>query len=156
MAFTLSSTAFSDGGPIPTGHTCDGADSSPPLAWTGAPERTATFTLIVDDPDAPAGTWVHWVLYDLPSTATSLPADVERMDAVPRLGGARQGRNDFRKIGYGGPCPPRGSAHHYHFKLSALDASLGLPPGASKRDVERAMEGHVLAAAELIGTYARR
>ena len=156
MAFTLSSTAFASGGPIPTGHTCDGADGSPPLSWAGAPDGTVAFALIVDDPDAPAGTWVHWVLYDLPHTVTSLPADVAKTEHPPRLGGARQGRNDFRKIGYGGPCPPKGPAHHYHFKLYALDDVLGLPAGASKRDVERAMEGHLLAAAELVGTYARR
>lgn len=156
MAFTLSSTAFSGGGPIPTGHTCDGADGSPPLTWTGSPEGTASFALIVDDPDAPSGTWVHWVLYDLPRTVTSLPADIPKTDALPRLGEARQGRNDFRRIGYGGPCPPRGPAHHYHFKLYALDDVLGLPAGASEHDVVRAMEGHVLAAAELVATYARR
>ena len=156
MALVLSSTAFADGGPIPTGHTCDGADGSPPLSWSGAPAETTAFTLIVDDPDAPAGTWVHWVLYDLPRTCSSLPADLPKVRQVPSLGDARQGQNDFRTIGYGGPCPPPGPAHHYHFKLYAIDAAVGLPAGASKRDVELAIEGHVLARAELIGTYARR
>lgn len=156
MALTLTSTAFRDGSPIPTKHTCDGADVSPPLAWTGAPQGTATVALIADDPDAPGGTWVHWVLYNLPASHTALPEGVPKTDRVPELGGTLQGKNDFRRIGYGGPCPPPGSAHRYFFKLYALSSTIGLQPGATKQDVERAMRGHILAEARLMGTYARQ
>ncbi len=151
------SPAFSQGGPIPTAHTCDGANASPPLSWTGTPDGTAALVLIVDDPDAPIGTWLHWVLYDLPANATALPADVPATEEqLPTLGGARQGPNDFGRMGYGGPCPPRGSAHRYFFKLYALDRATGLPAAAAKAVVEKAMEGHVLASAELMGRYTRR
>src|SRR6266511_2793450 len=109
MAFSLTSTAFTDGAAIPVKHTCDGADVSPPLAWSGAPAGTRAFALIADDPDAPAGTWVHWVLYDLPAAASELPENVAKVETLD-LGGARQGRNDFRRPGYGGPCPPPGPA----------------------------------------------
>src|SRR5205814_2223816 len=109
MAFALSSTAFKDGAAIPVKHTCDGADVSPPLAWSGAPPGTRTFALIADDPDAPAGTWVHWVLYNLPATVSDLPEHVAKVETLD-LGGARQGRTDFRRPGYGGPCPPPGPA----------------------------------------------
>jgi len=154
MAFTLTSSAFTEGAPIPAKHTCDGADVSPPLAWSGAPSGAAAFALIMDDPDAPAGTWVHWVLYDLPARSSALAENVAKTEALKD--GAVQGRNDFPRTGYGGPCPPPGKAHRYFFKLYALDAPLGLKPGATKRDVERAMQGHVLATAQLMGTYARR
>jgi Raf kinase inhibitor-like YbhB/YbcL family protein len=147
--FSLTSTAFTDGGAIPVKHTCDGADLSPSLAWRGAPEGTVSFALIVDDPDAPAGTWVHWVLFNVPATTSAAPEGAE-------LEGALQGKNDFRRLGYGGPCPPPGPAHRYFFKLSALSTTLQLKPGASKADVERAMAGHVLAATQLMGTYARQ
>jgi len=156
MAFTLTSSAFSDGAAVPVKHTCDGADASPPLAWSGAPAQTAGFALIVDDPDAPAGTWVHWVLYSLPPAVTALPENVAKTDRPKELGGGVQGRNDFHRAGYGGPCPPPGRAHRYFFKLYALDASLQLGPGATKQDVERAMQGHVLGEAQLMGTYARQ
>jgi len=156
MALSLSSTAFQDGTAIPLKYTCDGADVSPPLAWNGAPPRAAAFALIADDPDAPAGTWVHWVLYNVPGTATQLPENVAKADALPDLGGALQGRNDFRRAGYGGPCPPPGPAHHYLFKLYALDALLKLKPGAQKKDLEAAMQAHVLGTAQLMGTYARQ
>ncbi len=158
MAFSLTSTAFTDGAAIPVKHTCDGADVSPPLAWSGAPPGTAAFALVADDPDAPAGTWVHWVLYNLPGTAVRLAENVAKTDAPPKLGGALQGRNDFRRTGYGGPCPPPGPAHRYFFKLYALDGMLKLKAGAGaqKKDVEAAMQGHVLATAQLVGTYARR
>lgn len=155
MAFSVTSPAFREGAAIPVKHTCDGADVSPPLAWSAAPPSAAAFALIVDDPDAPAGTWVHWVLYNLPGTAAGVPENVAKTDQLPNLGGALQGRNDFRRAGYGGPCPPPGPAHRYFFKLYALDAPLSLKAGASKADVERAMRGHVLGTAQLMGTYAR-
>ncbi len=155
MAFSVTSPAFREGAAIPVKHTCDGADVSPPLAWSGAPPSAAAFALIVDDPDAPAGTWVHWVLYNLPGTAAGVPENVAKTDQLPNLGGALQGRNDFRRPGYGGPCPPPGPAHRYFFKLYALDAPLSLKAGGSKADVERAMRGHVLGTAQLMGTYAR-
>ena len=123
------------------------------MAWSGAPSGAAAFALIMDDPDAPAGTWVHWVLYDLPARSSALAENVAKTEALKD--GAVQGRNDFPRTGYGGPCPPPGKAHRYFFKLYALDAPLGLKPGATKRDVERAMQGHVLATAQLMGTYAR-
>ena len=156
MAFSLSSPAFKEGATIPGKYTCDGADVSPSLSWGGAPPGTVTFALIADDPDAPAGTWVHWVLYDLPAATTQLAENVERSDAPASLGGARQGRSDFRHPGYGGPCPPPGPAHRYFFKLYALDAPLKLQAGATKWDVEAAMQGHVLGTAQLMGTYARQ
>jgi Raf kinase inhibitor-like YbhB/YbcL family protein len=154
-AFSLTSTAFKHAAAVPGKYTCDGADVSPPLAWSGAPAGTAAFALIVDDPDAPAAAWVHWVLYNVPPTASQLPENVPRTDALPDLGGALQGRNDFRRTGYGGPCPPPGPAHRYFFKLYALDAPLRLGAGAPQQDVEAAMRGHVLATAQLMGTYAR-
>ena len=154
MAFTLSSSSFKEGAPIPVKHTCDGSDVSPPLAWSGAPSGAAGFALIMDDPDAPAGTWVHWVLYDLPARSSALAENVAKTETLKD--GAVQGRNDFRNTGYGGPCPPPGKAHRYFFKLYALDAPLGRKPGATKQDVERGMQGHVLATAQLMGTYARQ
>ena len=156
MALILTSGAFAAGGAIPAKYTCDGSDVSPALAWSGAPAGTAAFALIADDPDAPAGTWVHWVLFNLPGSLTALPEDVAKTDQLAALGGALQGRNDFRRIGYGGPCPPAGRPHRYFFKLYALDAALPLKAGATKQDVERAMRGHVLGEASLMGSYARR
>jgi len=153
MAFTLSSQAFRSGAEIPRQHTCDGADQSPPLSWTGVPSGTQRFALIVDDPDAPVGTWVHWVVYDVPSDATQLPQGVPKSERLSNS--TQQGTNDFRKIGYGGPCPPPGKPHRYFFKLYALDAPTGLKPRATKADVLRAVEGHVLGQAELMGTYKR-
>jgi Raf kinase inhibitor-like YbhB/YbcL family protein len=155
MAFTLTSTAFTDGAAIPVKHTCDGVDVSPLLAWSGAPAGTRSFALIADDPDAPAGSWVHWVVYNLPAAVSELPENVAKVEALD-LGGARQGRNDFRRPGYGGPCPPPGPAHRYLFTLYALDAPLTLKAGAQRKDVETAMEGHVLGSAQLLGTYARQ
>jgi Raf kinase inhibitor-like YbhB/YbcL family protein len=154
MAFTLISAAFRDETAIPAKYTCDGADVSPPLTWSDAPAGTRSFALIADDPDAPAGTWVHWVLYNLPAAISGLPENIAKVESLD-LRGARQGRNDFRRPGYGGPCPPPGPAHRYFFKLYALDAPLTLKAGAQKKDVEAAMEGHVLATAQLMGTYAR-
>ncbi len=155
MAFTLTSTAFRDGAAIPVKHTCDGVDTSPQLAWSGGPAGTRSFALIADDPDAPAGSWVHWVVYNLPAAVAELPENVAKVEALD-LGGARQGRNDFRRPGYGGPCPPPGPAHRYFFTLYALDVPLTLKAGAQSKDVKTAMEGHVLGSAQLMGTYARQ
>jgi Raf kinase inhibitor-like YbhB/YbcL family protein len=153
MAFAISSTSFPNGGDIPKKFTCDGADVSPELSWTDAPPGTQGFALIADDPDAPAGTWTHWVLFDLPPTASSLAEGLNKIDELP--GGERQGRNDFRKIGYNGPCPPPGKPHRYFFKLYALNGKLNLKPGVSKQEVEQAMEGLVQAKAEWMGKYRR-
>jgi Raf kinase inhibitor-like YbhB/YbcL family protein len=153
MALTLTSTAFSDGGLIPRRYTCDGEDVSPPLAWRDAPAGTRSFALICDDPDAPAKVWVHWVIYNLPATVTDLPEAVPPDPELPR--GGRQGRNDFGRLGYGGPCPPSGT-HRYFFRLYALDALLDLAPGATKGDLVRKMAGHILAETVLVGRYARQ
>lgn len=151
MAFRLSASDFRGGADIPKKFTCDGADVSPALSWTDPPKGTAAFAIIVDDPDAPAGTWVHWVIYDFPSDVRDLPEAVPREQQLPN--GAHQGRNDFGKIGYTGPCPPRGKTHRYFFKLYALSSKTNLKPGASKADLERAMKGHILAQAELVGKF---
>jgi len=156
MAFTLSSAAFKNGDAIPAKHTCDGVDVSPPLAWSGAPANTRTYALIVDDPDAPGGTWVHWVLYNLSGKATGLPESLSKMDTPVEVPGTLQGRNDFGRNGYGGPCPPPGKPHRYVFRLFALDAPLMLKAGVKKPDLERAMHGHVVGTAQLVGTYARK
>jgi Raf kinase inhibitor-like YbhB/YbcL family protein len=149
----LQSTAFADGSPIPKKHTADGADVSPPLTWSEVPAGTQAFALICDDPDAPRGTWVHWVLYNLPADTTSLP---EKMPAAKTLpNGAKHGANDFKKPGYGGPSPPPGKPHRYYFKLYALDAPLQLAEGANKAQVEQAMTGHILEQAQWMGTYVR-
>lgn len=153
MAFEIRSSAFKHGEPIPRRYTCDGDDVSPPLEWTDPPDGTKSFVLINDDPDAPAGTWVHWVLFNIPATARSLPEGVSDDREFPD--GSRNGRNSWNRLGYGGPCPPSGT-HRYFFKLYALDTVLDLPPGATKAQVLDAIEGHVLAQAELMGTYRRR
>ncbi|MBI4514923.1 MAG: YbhB/YbcL family Raf kinase inhibitor-like protein [Deltaproteobacteria bacterium] len=153
MAFTLSSSAFKAGATIPKQHTCAGADLSPGLFWSGAPSATTHFALIADDPDAPVGTWVHWVLYDLPAHTSDLLPGLPPDEALPN--GAKQGLNDFRKVGYGGPCPPPGKPHRYFFKLYALDAPTALKARATKAQVLRAIDGHVLGQAELMGTYQR-
>src|SRR5437667_6819395 len=155
MAFTLASAAFREGAVIAAKYTCDGVDVSPALTWSGAPAGTRSFALIADDPDAPAGTWVHWVLYNLPATGSDLPENVAKVETLD-LGGARQARTDFRRPGYGGPCPPPGPAHRYFFKLYALDALLNLKAGAQKKYVEAAMQDHVLGTTQLLGTYARQ
>ncbi|BBD58730.1 phospholipid-binding protein, PBP family [Nostoc sp. HK-01] len=143
----LESTAFNGNALIPSKYTCDGEDIPPPLVWNEVPKNTQSIALIVDDPDAPGGTFVHWVVYDLPATVSQLPEQI----TSPDLKGV-QGRNDFGKLGYGGPCPPSGT-HRYFFKLYALDKKLGLRTGATKTQVLTAMKGHVLAKAELIGQY---
>lgn len=153
MSFQITSTAFSSGASIAKNYTCDGSDVSPSLSWTGAPAGTQSFALIADDPDAPAGTWVHWILYNLPGSAKELPEGVKKEQQLSD--GTLQGRNDFRKIGYNGPCPPPGKPHRYFFKLYALNAKLALKAGATNNDVESAMKGHVLAQTELLGKYGR-
>ena len=154
MSIQITSAAFADGQPIPAKYTGDGKDFSPPLQWTNAPANAKSFALIADDPDAPVGTWVHWVAYDLPATSGALPEDVATTQNL--TGNAKQGLNDFRRLGYGGPCPPPGKPHRYIFKIYALDTMLGLKPDATKTDLLKAMEGHVLAQGQLIGTYQRR
>ena len=156
MSLVLSSSAFPPGGEIPARHTCEGEDVSPPLVWSGVPAGTRSLALVVDDPDAPDPrapkvVWVHWVLYDLPPETTELPEAV-RPHRLPA--GARPGRNDWKKTGYNGPCPPVGR-HRYFFTLYALDVVLGERGALTKREIEAAMQGHVLAQAELVGTYER-
>ncbi|GAB4437091.1 MAG: YbhB/YbcL family Raf kinase inhibitor-like protein [Cyanobacteria bacterium J069] len=153
MTIRLTSAAFSDGQPIPTKYTCDGENISPPLSWEGVPDAATTLALIAEDPDAPFQTWVHWVLYDLPTTTTKLPEGLPTQESV--LAGAKQGKNDFKKIGYGGPCPPGGKAHRYQFKLYALGKPLKTKAIARKNELEAAMKGHVLAIGILTGTYKR-
>ncbi len=153
MSISISSSAFQNGGDIPRKFTCDGADVSPDLSWTNPPEGTQSFALIADDPDAPVGTWTHWVLFDLPASTRQLTENVSKVDELPSSG--RQGRNDFKRIGYGGPCPPAGKPHRYFFKLYAVDRKLDLKAGASKQEVEQALQGHTLAKAELMGKYKR-
>lgn len=155
MPFALVSPAFHDRSPIPAKFTCDGADVSPPLGVLDPPPSTLSLALICDDPDAPGGTFVHWVLYNLPPDTRSIPEGVPAFEILADLGRARQGKSDFGRIGYGGPCPPPGAPHRYEFRLSALDVLLPLKGGPSKADVERAMEGHVLATSRLVGVYQR-
>jgi Raf kinase inhibitor-like YbhB/YbcL family protein len=152
MALSITSSAFQNGAGIPKEYTCDGQNISPPLRWSGVPAGAGSLALIADDPDAPGGTWIHWVVYDLPATVVELSAHVPAQARLPN--GGRQGKNDFRTTGYGGPCPPSGT-HRYFFKLYALDKQLGLADGATKADVVKAMEGHVLAQGELMGTFRR-
>ncbi len=152
MKLEIKSTAFEEGGSIPKEYTCDGTDISPPLSWTQPPEGTKSLVLICDDPDAPMGTWVHWVLYGLSPDTLELPEDIP--DKKEILDGARQGTNDFRRIGYGGPCPPSGT-HRYYFKLYAIDSELDLSSGATKKEVLKNIEGHVLAEGQLMGRYSR-
>jgi Raf kinase inhibitor-like YbhB/YbcL family protein len=149
----LSSTAFKDGQAIPVTYTCDGENISPPLSWASVPQAAQSQALIVDDPDAPAGTWVHWVVFNLSPKMNSLSEGASSSGSQDTFGTA--GVSSFRKSGYGGPCPPKGKPHRYFFKLYALDTMLGLKSGASKADVEKAMQGHILAQGQLMGTYGR-
>lgn len=152
MELVIKSTAFKDSGFIPQKYTCDGSNISPPLQWSGVPGDTKSIVLICDDPDAPMGTWVHWVIYNIPPDINSLP---ENMPADKTLEtGAMQGTNDFREIGYGGPCPP-GGTHRYFFKIYALDKLLELNPGLTKNDLLGAMGGHILEEGKLMGRYSR-
>jgi Raf kinase inhibitor-like YbhB/YbcL family protein len=147
MSIQITSTTFSEGGNISPLYTCDDRNISMPLSWTGVPDNTVSLLLIMDDPDAPAGTWVHWVLFNLPASATGLSQGSN--------GGGTEGKNDFNKIGYGGPCPPRGSNHRYFIKVYALDTLLSLKAGVTKAQVENAMQGHILAQGQLMGRYGR-
>jgi len=151
VSFELRSSAFQQNLSIPTKYTCDGANVSVPLSWRDAPRDTKSFALIVHDPDAPTGIWVHWVLYDLPAGSHALGEAIPNQETLGN--GAKQGVNDFGKIGYVGPCPPGGLAHRYFFKLYALDRMTELKPGATKEQVVDAMNKHILAEAELVGTY---
>lgn len=151
MAFTLSSTAFGPGAQIPTQYTCKGADISPALQWSGAPPHTVALALVMDDPDAPSGDWVHWVLWNLPASSHTLTEDLPQREEL--ADGTRQGHNSFGKTGYKGPCPPTGQTHRYFVRLYALDGKLGLAPGATRDELETAMKGHVLAQTEYMGTF---
>jgi len=148
----LTSTAFKEGEAIPRGYTCDGANVSPPLEWTGVPKSAKTIAIIADDPDAPSGTFVHWVLFNLSAEGLGLIENTPQTETLN--GGGVQGKSDFGKVGYGGPCPPSGT-HRYFFKFYVLDSELSLKPGATKADVEKAMEGHIVGQAQLMGTYKR-
>ncbi len=153
MEITITSPAFEDGGLIPAKYTCDGADISPPLQWEGVPEGTGSIAVISDDPDAPMGTWVHWVLFGLPSETRELAENIPPDRTLPN--GAKQGTTDFGRVGYGGPCPPSGT-HRYFFKIYALDTEIDLSAGASKSELLKAMEGHILGQGQLIGRYKRQ
>jgi Raf kinase inhibitor-like YbhB/YbcL family protein len=149
----VTSPAFTERGLIPPRHTCDGADVSPALAWADPPAGTRSLAIVCDDPDAPMGAWVHWVLYNLPASARGLPEALPAGAVLPD--GSRQGLNDFRKSGYGGPCPPPGRPHRYSFRLYALDTRLELAGAPTRRELEQAMRGHVLAEGRLVGMYGR-
>jgi len=153
MELNVTSSAFAEGGLIPPKYTCDGADISPPLQWDSAPEAARSIALISDDPDAPVGTWVHWVLFNLPPDTKELAENIPPDETLPN--GARQGTSDFGRIGYGGPCPP-GGTHRYFFKIYALDTVIDLPAGVRKAQLVKAMEGHIIAQGQLIGKYKRQ
>lgn len=149
----ISSPAFSEGQSIPQQYTCDGNDVSPPLQWLDAPANTGSFAIIVEDPDAPSGTFTHWVYFNISPTTMSLGGNVPKSGALPD--GAAQGKNDFGNIGYGGPCPPPGNPHRYYFKFFALDARINAKPGADLDTVQQAMKGHILSETQLMGKYKR-
>ncbi len=153
MNLKIFSSAFENGGMIPSKYTCDGEDISPPISWSGLPEGTKSIAIINDDPDAPMGTWVHWVIYNIPHTAKGLPENIKRIEKLPD--GTLQGKNSGGRIGYGGPCPPSGT-HRYFFKIYALDKVLDLKPGATKETLLSAMKGHILAESQFYGKYSRK
>ncbi len=153
MNMEVKSTAFQEGAMIPKLYTCDGQDISPPLSWTGVPSQAKSIALVMDDPDAPRGTWVHWVLFDIPADTNSLAENVPRTPSLPN--GARHGNNSWPRLGYGGPCPP-GGTHRYYFKVYALDIVLTLKTGITKAQLLKAMEGHILAEGQLMGRYTRK
>jgi Raf kinase inhibitor-like YbhB/YbcL family protein len=148
----LTSTAFAEGGTFPKKYTADGENVSPPLKWSDPPQGTRSFALVCEDPDAPGGTWVHWVVFNLPTESRSLEVAVSTEETLQD--GAKQGKNDFKKIGYGGPAPPSGT-HRYYFKLYALDRPLDLAAGANREELQRAMKDHVLGGGQLMGRYGR-
>jgi Raf kinase inhibitor-like YbhB/YbcL family protein len=153
MNLELQTNAFTPGSEIPKRFTCSGSDDSPSLSWTSVPNGSRSLALIVDDPDAPSGTFDHWIVYAIPPQSNGLSEGIPKTEELPN--GSRQGRNSFGRIGYGGPCPPPGHPHHYRFRLYALDIEVTLPPGANRTQLERVMTDHVLAQAELVGTYRR-
>ena len=153
MSIELTSTAFQPGDTIPKRYTGDGMDRSPPLTWSEPPSGTQSLALICDDPDAPRGTWVHWVLFNLPGRTREVEEGVPTTKTLSN--GAKQGTNDFGNIGYGGPAPPKGQPHRYLFKIYALDVTLDLSPGATKAQLLDAMKGHILAQGQLMGKYGR-
>lgn len=154
MAIELTSPAFEQNGTIPKAYSCEGADVSPALRWTAPPAGAKSFALIADDPDAPGGTWVHWVIFNMPADQRELPEGVPP-SRESLSDGTRQGMNDFRRTGYGGPCPPPGKPHRYYFKLYALDSKLDVKPRATRAQVMQACKGHVLAEAKLVGNFGR-
>lgn len=151
--FELIAGTFKEGESIPKQHTCEGEDRSPPLRWNYPPDGTRSFVLIVDDPDAPGSTWVHWVLFNIPIDVRGLAEGLPLQEVLPN--DAHQGMNDFHRVGYGGPCPPPGTPHRYYFTLYALDRELSLKPKSTKAQVVEAMKGHVLAEARLMGRFGR-
>jgi Raf kinase inhibitor-like YbhB/YbcL family protein len=153
MTIQLSSPAFQEGETIPRQYTADGKNVSPSLRWNDPPQETKSFALICDDPDAPRGTWTHWLLFNLPGDKRELPESVPTTETIDN--GARQGKNNFHKAGYGGPSPPAGKPHRYYFRLYALDSTLDLAAGASRQQLVDAMKGHVLAEGQLMGRYGR-
>ena len=153
MTINITSTAFHVGATIPKQYTGDGEDLSPPLGWSEPPSGTKSITLICDDPDAPRGTWVHWVLFNLPPNTRELDEGVPTTETL--ASGAKQGKNDFGNIGYGGPAPPKGKPHRYFFKVYALSEEVDLAPGATKAELLDAMKGKILAEGQLMGTYQR-
>jgi Raf kinase inhibitor-like YbhB/YbcL family protein len=152
-AMQVNSKTISPGGEFPKRETCDGQNTSPQLGWSGAPPATKSLALILDDPDAPGGTFTHWLMWNIPAGAHELPENVPRNAEL--ADGARQGRNDFGKAGYGGPCPPAGKPHRYFFRLYALDIALAVKAGVGRAELERALQGHILARGELMGRYGR-
>jgi Raf kinase inhibitor-like YbhB/YbcL family protein len=158
MTITLTSPAFKNNERIPAKHTGEGADVSPPLEWANAPDGTKSFALVCDDPDAPVGTWDHWVIWNIPADRKGLPEGVAKTETVPDLGGARQGKNSWPdgRVGYSGPMPPKGHGnHHYIFRIYALDQGLDLKAGSNKKALEAAMKGHILGEGRLVGLYSR-
>jgi Raf kinase inhibitor-like YbhB/YbcL family protein len=153
MEIKVTSSAFQEGGMIPPKYTCDGEDVSPPLEWDGIPDEAQSIALISDDPDAPMGTWVHWVLYNLPADARGLEEGIPANEVLTN--GAKQGTTDFGRVGYGGPCPP-GGTHRYFFKVYALDAQVEPAPAATKEQLLKAIQGHILAEGQLMGKYKRQ
>lgn len=151
--FTITSPVFKEGEMIPRKYTCDGQNISPRLKWESTPAQAKSLALVVDDPDAPMGTWVHWVIFNIPASSLEFPENVPTKDSFPD--GAIQGKNDSKTIGYDGPCPP-GGTHRYYFKLYALDTTLKLSPGITKPELLKAMEGHIVAQAQLMGRYSRK
>ena len=149
----ISTSSFPAEGTIPKKHTCDAQDISPAFTWTGAPPSTRSFALIADDPDAPVGTWNHWLIWNVPASVHQFAESVAKTPTLPD--GSRQGQNDFKKVGYNGPCPPPGKPHRYYFKLFALDMPLDLRAGATRKELEAAMKGHVVAENQIMGRYGR-